>query len=383
MPGSTILVIDGDTASRSYIATVLEKEGHRALQAALGKEGLIFAWRDHPNLIISEAALPDITSEELAGRLRSDARTAKIPLLALSRDASPEKAQRCKAAGFNEYIVKGPQAVPSLLAAVTMLLGGGRLAAREGGLLISFLSAKGGTGTSCLCANLAWEVAEQHKDAAVAVADLVLPIGSIAGIVGYREEGNLSTVAGVPASQTTPDFLRSQLPLIQEWEFRLLAGSPDPQHGNELNVGRIGDLVAGLKAAYQFVLLDLGRSLSRISLPLIEQADLIVMVLGADTSTVTLTRIVWDYLKSRQVQPASVFPILNRAVGLEGLTKAEIEQVLGLPIKTSVPYLGGNFSMANNQHQPYPVKFPRDTASIVMKETAQQMVEAARRVRAS
>ena len=347
MPGSTILVIDGDTASRSYIATVLEKEGHRALQAALGKEGLIFAWRDHPDLIISEVALPDITGEELAGRLRSDARTAKIPLLALSRDASPERAQRCKTAGFNEYILKGPQAVPSLLAAVTMLLGGGRLAAREGGLLISFLSAKGGTGTSSLCANLAWEVAEQHKDAAVVVADLVLPIGSIAGIVGYREEGNLGTVAVLPASQTTPNFLRSQLPLMQEWQFRL------------------------------------GRSLSRISLPLIEQADLIVMVLGADTSTVTLTRIVWDYLKSRQVQPASVFPILNRAVGLEGLTKAEIEQALGLPIKTSVPYLGGNFSMANNQHQPYPVKFPRDTASIVMKETAQQMVEAARRVRAS
>jgi hypothetical protein len=69
-------------------------------------------------------------------------------------------------------------------------------------------------------------------------------------------------------------------------------------------------------------------------------------------------------------------------VGLEGLTKAEIEQELGIPIKTSVPYLGGNFSMANNQHLPYSVKFPRDTASIVLKDTAQQMIDAARRVRA-
>jgi hypothetical protein len=77
-----------------------------------------------------------------------------------------------------------------------------------------------------------------------------------------------------------------------------------------------------------------------------------------------------------------MFPILNRAVGLEGLTKAEIEQQLGIPIKTSVPYLGGNFSMANNQHQPFSVKFPRDTAAIVMKETAQQMVDVAKRVRA-
>ncbi len=382
MPGSTILVIDGDPASRSYIATVLEKEGHRVLQAALGKEGLIFAWRDHPDLIVLEPALPDLTGEELAGRLRSDPRSAKIPLVALARDASPARIQSCRDAGFNEYVVKGPQAISSLIPTITMLLGGEQIAAKEGGLLISFLSAKGGTGTSCLCANLAWNVAEQHKDASVVVADLVLPIGSIAGIVGYREQQNIVTVAAMPSAETTPNFLRNGLPRMEEWQFHLLAGSPDPQHGNELNVSRIDELIAGLKSAYDYVFLDLGRSLSRISLPLIEQADLVVMVLGADTSTVTLARVVWDYLKSKQVQPTSIFPILNRAVGLEGLTKAEIEQALGLPIRTSVPYLGGNFSMANNQHQPYPVKFPRDTASIVMKETAQQMVEAAKRVRA-
>ncbi len=382
MPG-TVLVIDGDPASRSYIATVLEKEGHRVLQAALGKEGLIFAWRDHPDLIVAEPALPDLTAEELAVRLRSDPRTAHIPLVALGRDASPARVQSCQDAGFSEYIVKGQQAIPALVRTVTMLLGGEQLASKEGGLLIACLSAKGGTGTSCLCANVAWHIAEQHKDAQVVAADLVLPIGSIAGIVGYREDQNLVTVAAMPASETTPNFLRNRLALLEDWHFHLLAGSPDPQHGNELNVARIGELIVGLKSAYDYVLLDLGRSLSRISLPLIEQADLIVMVVGADSSTVTLSRIVWDYLRSKQVQPASVFPILNRAVALEGLTKAEIEQALGIPVKMSVPYLGGNFSMANNQHQPYSVKFPRDTASIVFKDAAQQMVEAARRVRSS
>src|SRR5512140_1326709 len=124
MPGSTILVIDGDPASRSYIASVLEKEGHRVLQAALGREGLIFAWRDHPDLIIADPVLPDLSGEELAGRLRSDPRTAKTALVALGRDAGPQRAQSCKDAGFIEYIVKGPQAVPALMAAVAMLLGG-------------------------------------------------------------------------------------------------------------------------------------------------------------------------------------------------------------------------------------------------------------------
>ena len=106
-----------------------------------------------------------------------------------------------------------------------------------------------------------------------------------------------------------------------------------------------------------------------------------VLLAGAAV-TVALTRTVWDYLQTKQVPAGRVFAILNRAVGLEGLTKAEIEQALGMPVKVSVPYLAGNFSMANNQHQPYPVKFPRDTASIAFKDIAQQIVEAAKRVRA-
>ncbi len=382
MAESTILVVDGDPASRNYVAAALQKEGHRVLQAGSGKEALIYAWRDRPDVIVADPNLGDLTGEELAARLRSDARTSGVPLVALSRDASPARQKSCNDAGFNEYLLKTPQAIPALIGLIAMLLSGEQITPKEGGLLIVFLSAKGGTGTSSLCANFGRGIADQLPEAKVAVADLVLPIGSIAGIVGYRDEQNLITVASLPAAQTSPEFLQNRLALMEEWRFHLLAGSPDPQSGSELAFGRIGELVKGLKLAYDFVLLDLGRSLSRISMPLIEHADLVTMIVGADMSTVSLTKILWDYLQSKGVQTTRVFPILNRAVGLEGLTKAEIENILGIPIKTSVPYLGGNFSMANNQHLPYAAKFPRDTASIVLKDTAQQMIELARKQRA-
>ncbi len=383
MAGSTILVVDGDQASRNYIAAALEKEGHRVLHASSAKEGLIVAWRDRPDLIVADPVLTDLPGEQFAARLRSDPRTAKVPLVAISRDGSPGRILSCKDAGFNQYVVKGPQAMAALVDAVAVLLGGQASATRQGGLLIAFLSAKGGAGTSSLCANLARVIADRNPEPHVAVADLVLPIGSIAGIVGYKDDLNLVTVADKPAADTTPKFLASQLPRVEEWHFSLLPGSPDPQQANDLAAGRIGGLVAGLQSAYDFVLLDLGRSLSRISLPLIEHADLVVMVFGADMSTVALTRTTWDYLKSRGVQPSAMYPILNRAVGLEGLTKAEIEQNLGIPVKVSVPYLAGNLSMANNQHQPFSVKFPRDTATIVLKDAAQQMIDQAKRQRAS
>jgi hypothetical protein len=81
----------------------------------------------------------------------------------------------------------------------------------------------------------------------------------------------------------------------------------------------------------------------------------------------------WDYLQEEGVEARKIFPILNRAVGLEGLTKMEAEKLLGLDIRLMMPYLMGNFALANNQNTPISLKFPADTATMVLKEAAIEM----------
>jgi len=215
----------------------------------------------------------------------------------------------------------------------------------------------------------------------VAVADLVLPIGSIALIVGYNGEHDLITVADLGPEQTSAEFFKHELLEIPVWRFRLLAGSPDPESSNQLKVARIGDIVTSLKFAYDYILLDIGRSLSKFTLPLIQHADLVVLVMSTDLSSITLTKTLLEYLHTKNVGSNYIYPILNRAVGLEGLSKAEADKLLGIEIKTTMPYLGSNFSLANNLHQPILVKFPNDTASVVMTGSAQQMVELAKKLR--
>jgi pilus assembly protein CpaE len=378
MRGNKVLIIDSDLNSRSYLAGALQKKGYQTLQAGSGREGLIVAWRDRPALIIADPVMADLPGEELAVRLRSDPRTAVVPLIALSSDMQPTRQLACMEAGFTRYLVKSPMALASLIDVVAQEMPSGGTARKTGGLVMAFLSAKGGTGTSSLCANVAMNLGQVEPNARVAVADLVLPIGSIAGFVGYDGIQNLVTVAHMSPGETTPELLPQYLSQPDVWRFRLLAGSPDPENGNQLKVERIPDLISALKTSHDYVLIDLGRSLSRISLPVIEKADLVVMILSADMSTVALSKTVVDFLQSRGVQTGSIYVVLNRAVGLEGMTKAEIEKTLGLPIQTAIPYLGGNLSMANNQHRPYVLKYPRDTASIILKEAAQQMAAAAR-----
>ena len=383
MTGIKILIVDSDVASRNFVGAALQKEKYQILQAASGKEGLIFAWRDRPDLIIVDPTLSDLNGEDLAIRLRQDARTTHTPLIALSSDPQASRARSCTESGFNEYLVKTAQAIPALIETVKHLLEGQAIDYKAGGLLIVFLSAKGGTGTSSLCANIAANIVNNKPEAHVVVTDLVLPIGSIADIVGYQGNQNLVEVADMPANEITSMYFQNNLTKVANWNFHLLAGSQDPEHGNQFKVGSIGDIVSALKAAYDYVLIDLGRSLSRISLPLIEYADLIALIVNTDLSTISLTKSVWEYLRSKGVEANSVYTILNRAVGLEGLTKAEAEKIVGLEIRSSVPHLGGNFTLANNQHIPFSQKFPKDTTAIVFKETAQDMVDRARHLRTS
>jgi len=226
-------------------------------------------------------------------------------------------------------------------------------------------------------------IKQGQPDARVVVVDLVLPIGSIGQIVGYEGNLNIATLADLPGGQTSGDYFYKNLPRLELWQFQLLAGSPDPQRGNALNGDRLAQIVETLRSAYDFVILDLGRSLSRICLPLIQQADLISLIVSSDYSTVKLTKLVWNYLRSQGIEQQKIYTILNRAMGLEGAAKTEVEEMIGLPIKTTMLYMGGNFALANNRNQPITTKYPTDTASIILQSLAVDMVKSARLIRSS
>ncbi len=381
MSPQKILIVDADVASRNFIIRSLQGPKFEVIEAGSGKEGLIYAWRDHPDLVVVDPTIADISGEEFAVKLKQDARTTHVPLIAFCSDQSMARTNSCLDAGFNEYIVKSGQAMPKLLETVNRLLGISGAIMKQGGLLMVFLSAKGGTGTSSLCANIAMNVKQNKPQARVAVLDMVLPIGSIASIVGYEGTQNIVSVSEMPQEEVTTHFFHNTLTELNPWHFYLLSGSPDPESSNHLKAAHIGDIVSTLKEAYDFVLIDIGRSLSRIALPLIQNADLSALVISTDTSALSLTKTVWKYMRSKGVDANSVFPILNRAVGLEGLSKPDVEKALGIPVKAVIPYLGSNMSLANSQHQPFTLKYPKDTAALLLQEAAKEMSILARNLR--
>jgi CheY-like chemotaxis protein len=371
----SVLVIDGDASSRNYLAVMLHNSGYTVLSVALGREGLISAWKDQPDIIILDPVLPDIPGLELVNRLRQDHRTTNVPCVALSSQEDSQDMNALLSAGCNEYIAKSNQALPRLLEIIPRLLKGESAPSKKNGILIALLSAKGGTGTSSLCANIAMCLGSEKIENRVAVMDLVLPIGSIASIVGYTDRLNLVTLAAQDPVQSTADSFKDNLPRVPNWYFHLLAGSPDPESANQLAVDRIDGILNAIIESYDYILVDMGRALSRISLPIIQKADVVVLVVGTDVSTAILTQTVWEYLKNQGVDPNRLYALQNRAVGLEGLSKAEFEEMTGLQIRLTLPYMSSNFTIANNRHEPVIAKFPNDSSAFTLKQAAMQIAE--------
>lgn len=381
MPEKFILIVDADNASRNYLMRMVKEQRYVGISTGSGKEGLIIIWRDRPDLIVFDPSLQDISPEEFLLKLRRDLRSANKPILALSSNPDLGLKDACLQAGCNEYMLKSGEAVAALPEVVARLLGIKQESVKEGGYLIVFLSAKGGTGTSSLCANYAMAIHNNKPEANVVVVDLVLPIGSIAPIVGYEGEVNLVSVTELPSTETTGRYFQTNLPEMELWQFQLLASAPDPERANDLQVARIPEIIQMLQKTYDYVVVDLGRSLSRISLHIIQKADLLVLIMSTGQSTITLTKKILDYLHAQGIESQNIFVILNRAVGLEGLTKTEAEKIIELPIKTALPYMGSNFALANNLNQPIIVKYPGDTTAIVFKETANNMINIASNLR--
>lgn len=381
MPEKKILIVDADVASRNFITRILIDQQFDVIQAGSGKEGLICAWRDHPDLAILDPNLTDLKGEDIAIKLRRDVRTANMPLIALSSDPSISRIKSCLDAGYSEYITKSGQAVQTLNETISRFLGLAAVSEKKGGTLMMFLSAKGGTGTSSICANTAMNISKDQPDARVVVVDLVLPIGSIASIVGYEGTQNIVTITDMPPGITTPKFFKDELPDMNIWGFNLLAGSPDPESSNQIKAGRIWEIIIALKESYDYVLIDIGRSLSKITFPLLQKADVVALIISTDISAISLTKTLWEYLLTKGLEASSVYTILNRAVGLEGLSKVDVEKTLGIPVMATLPYLSSNFSFANSNHQPFTLKFPRDSATFIFVEVAKEMISLARKLR--
>ena len=117
MPVPQILVVEDNEKNMKLFRDVLLATGYRTLEATTGGQAVELATTHSPDLVLMDIQLPDIGGVEALGRLRADARTASVPVVALTAQAMEGDRERFLAAGFDGYLSK-PVNVTDLIATV-------------------------------------------------------------------------------------------------------------------------------------------------------------------------------------------------------------------------------------------------------------------------
>ena len=117
MAGEQILVVEDNQLSMKLFRDVLVATGYRALEATTGAEAIELATRHEPDLVLMDIQLPDVDGVNALRRLRTNDRTAAIPVLAVTAQAMRGDGERFLAAGFDGYVSK-PVNVGELLATI-------------------------------------------------------------------------------------------------------------------------------------------------------------------------------------------------------------------------------------------------------------------------
>jgi CheY-like chemotaxis protein len=118
---ATVLVVEDNALNLKLVRDVLGHAGYRVLEAGDAEHGIALARDEGPDLILMDIQLPGIDGVEALGRLRADAATAGIPVVALTALAMKEDRERFMAAGFDGYLEK-PLSVPALAGQVAELI---------------------------------------------------------------------------------------------------------------------------------------------------------------------------------------------------------------------------------------------------------------------
>ena len=117
-----ILLVEDNEMNRDMLSRRLERKGYEVVIAVDGQQAMNLAASAKPDLILMDMSLPVMDGWEATRRLKADAQTKQIPIIALTAHAMPEDERKAREAGCNDYDTK-PVEFPRLLEKIESLLG--------------------------------------------------------------------------------------------------------------------------------------------------------------------------------------------------------------------------------------------------------------------
>ena len=121
MSAPCILVVEDNDMNMQLVEFLLEEGGYSIVKATSGEEALAITREQAPDLILMDIHLPGMDGLSVVRAMKADARTARVPILALTAHAMRGDKDRFLEAGCDGYISK-PIDVKTFIASIRQYL---------------------------------------------------------------------------------------------------------------------------------------------------------------------------------------------------------------------------------------------------------------------
>ena len=327
-----IAVISPNKTHLQEMGRVLEANAHSAVLIEGGKSKMrVIAEQEQPDLMIVEGMCCD--PHELVQVEYVTAHYPKTSVILLCATLAPEFLISAMRAGVRE-VLPSPVATDALEAAVsriaTKLTGG---AGKRTGKILAFISCKGGSGATFLATNLGYQLVENKS---VLLIDLNLQFGDALSFV--HDGKPASTLADVAhgISRLDASFLAASTVKITP-NYSLLAAPEDLSKAMEIKPEHIDAILSLAITQYDFVLLDISRSLDALTIKALDRAYRIFPVLQAGVPSLRNAHKLSAAFKSLGYPDDKIEFIVNRFEKGGDINFDDIQRTLGTPNLRTIP----------------------------------------------
>ena len=102
----TILIVEDNELNMKLFHDLLEAQGYDTLQTKDGREALQLAREHHPDLVLMDIQLPEVSGLEVTKWIKEDENLRDIPVIAVTAFAMKGDEEKIRQGGCEAYIAK-------------------------------------------------------------------------------------------------------------------------------------------------------------------------------------------------------------------------------------------------------------------------------------
>lgn len=392
----SILLVDDIAETRESIKKLLafEQDFKVVGSAGNGRDGVQMAKDLRPDIIIMDINMPDMDGLEAAGLITKAVPTAGVIMMSVQDD--PDYMQKAMLAGARFFLPK-PVTMDQLYSTIRNVYSQyegirdqfGRLQESErerilaekddkksdggdrAGHVIAVYSPQGGTGTTMLATSLASGLMKEGIKTLLVDCDL--------------EFGDVGFSLNLKSKTTIVDLVEHANDLDLEYfdsivathnsGMKVLLGPNQPLAGidvRDANPQAVASIVQQVAGYYDFVILDLGKSIDAVTASLLDVATKIVVVVVPTITCIKNVKLVFNLFDQNGFEPSRTVLAINKAVDKPKsrvvIAPDRIQSVLKRPVEGLIPLVDETLILSAIQSGVPVVASDRDTSKAPIKQ---------------